>query len=65
MQERKLRLKTDKLQFNRLAFDWKAKAAVFTWYADTEVPNIALVRIVVVRLGWPPVKVETCFTDAQ
>lgn len=65
MLERKLRLMTGPLKFNKVSLDRKSKAAVFSWYADTELPNIALIKILVFRFGWPPMVSETCFTDAQ
>lgn len=36
------------------------KAICFVWRAETEVRNVLWVRLVIVRLGWPPIRhIET------
>ncbi|GAI95437.1 unnamed protein product [marine sediment metagenome] len=62
MQERNLRLKTGDLVFTGIYLD--NKAIVLGWGAETEAPNIILMRIITIRWSWPPVKSITAFTDA-
>lgn len=64
MQEgQKLTLMTGPLKFNALRFSRKPPAAVLTWYGETEVVNIFRIRIVVLKLAWPPVHWENAFTS--
>ncbi len=62
-EEQNLRLLTGSLNFNAIRFNRKPPGVVLTWYADTEVVNIFLVRIVVFRLAWPPLLWDTAFTS--
>jgi len=60
-----LRLRTAPLKFNAIRFNRNPPAVVLTWYADTEVINIFLIRIAVLRLAWPPVLWDTAFTSDE
>lgn len=64
MKEGYLRLRTGSLKFNKAALDNKQRALVLTWYADTEVLNVVAMRVVVLRLSWPPIQWLNAFTEA-
>jgi hypothetical protein len=37
----------------------------FFWIAETEAPNLILMRILRLGFHWPPIKVVTAFTDKE
>lgn len=61
----KLRLAYEPLQFTGVAFDKPNKTLVFCWIAETEVSNIILIRLLALRLRFPPIKIVTAFTDKR
>ena len=65
MEKRKLCLDTGPLKFFGAERDKPNRAVAFFWMAETEVPNIILMRIIVLRLRWPPIKWVTMFTDRK
>ena len=38
------------------------KAICFVWRAETEVRNVLWLRLVILRLGWPPIRHIEAFT---
>ena len=63
MQERNLCLKRGALEFRGVFLD--NKAIVLGWVAETEAPNIILMRLITIKWRWPPVKCVTAFTDVD
>jgi hypothetical protein len=65
MPKRAYSLYCDPLQFNGVTIDRPSKALVLSWVADTEVQNIAFIRIVALRLRIPPIRVAEGFIDLR
>ena len=59
--EQKLKLYTEPLQFAGLYFDKKARGIVLAWRADTEVPNIVWLRLLIIGFTWPPIRLAEAF----
>ena len=58
-----LSLRTGPLKFNAIRFNKKPPGVVLTWYADTEVANVFLVRIIAFLLARSFLRWETAFTS--
>jgi hypothetical protein len=41
------------------------RAIIASWKAQTEVNNVLWMRLIVIRLGWPPIRCITCFTTIE
>lgn len=64
MQERYLRLKTGPVAF-RFSLDWKERAIILSWVAETEAPNLVWIRLITIKWRWPPMRCVAAFTDTD
>jgi len=60
--ERKLRLLVGPSEFG-ITCSWRDKAIILAWVAETEAPNVIWMRMVVLKLSWPPIRHVATFTD--
>ena len=65
MTGRTLKLYTDRLRFHIITIDKPSKTLVIVWRAETEVGNIALLRVFTFRFRCPLCRVIECFIDTR
>lgn len=58
-----LRLKVDPERSFHMEFSREKKAVLLGWLALTEVINVQWVRLITLRLGWPPIHSWSGFTS--
>ena len=64
VQGRKLCLRKGPVSFGA-DFYWREATIVLGWVAETSAPNMVWMRIISIKLGWPPVRWVTAFTDTD
>ena len=42
-------------EFGGITLDWKDKELLLGWFAETPFKNVVWVRLIQLRLGWPPI----------
>ncbi|MBA7651753.1 hypothetical protein ES703_59572 [subsurface metagenome] len=60
--DRRLRLFVGPASFG-ITWSWRDRAIILSWVAETEAPNLIWMRMVVFKLGWPPIRHVVNFTD--
>ena len=61
----RLHLRTGDTQFAGVLFDRESKQLFFRWFAETEVSNINYMFLLILKLGWPPIRWLSAFVSAD